>query len=236
MTEATQAGRSLLPGRALGLRGAAAVFGVALLVRIAYVLVFLRNYHPQTDAQHYIDIATSIAHGNGFAAKYPYGFEHATAFRPPLYPLLLGTAFAIFGVHLAVAQALNVILGSGVVVLIAIVAARVGGRRAGLIAAGLATIYPPLLANDGVSAQRTARAAGDARSHLGAARGSPGLGGHRRRDARADPAQRATDRAALGARPVAAGGAAAGAGLRRSGGRRRDAMGDPQRDDLQPAR
>jgi 4-amino-4-deoxy-L-arabinose transferase-like glycosyltransferase len=151
VTEATRAGRGLLPGRAFGLRGAAAVFVVALLVRIAYVLVFLRGYHPQTDAQHYIDIATSIAHGNGFAAKYPYGFEHATAFRPPLYPLLLGTAFAVFGVHLAVAQALNVILGSGVVVLIAIVTARVGGRRAGLIAAGLATIYPPLLANDGVS-------------------------------------------------------------------------------------
>jgi 4-amino-4-deoxy-L-arabinose transferase-like glycosyltransferase len=50
-----------------------------------------------------------------------------------------------------VAQALNIILGSGVVVLIAIVTARVGGRRAGLMAAGLATIYPPLLANDGVS-------------------------------------------------------------------------------------
>ena len=73
------------------------------------MLVFLRNYHPQTDAQHYIDIATSVAHGHGFAADYPYGWVHATAFRPPLYPLLLGAAFAVFGVHLAVAQALNVV-------------------------------------------------------------------------------------------------------------------------------
>ncbi len=129
MTEATQTGRGRTSGAAFGPRGAAAIFAVALAVRIAYVLVFLRNYHPQTDAQHYIDIATQLAHGNGFAADYPYGFEHATAFRPPLYPLLLGTAFAIFGVHLAVAQALNVILGSGVVVLMAIVASRIGGRR-----------------------------------------------------------------------------------------------------------
>ena len=150
MTEATQTGRVRTSGATFSLRGAAAIFAVALVVRIAYVLVFLRNYHPQTDAQHYIDIATQFAHGHGFAADYPYVWVHATAFRPPLYPLLLGTAFAIFGVHVAVAQALNVILGSGVVVLTAIVTSRIGGRRAGLIAAGLATIYPPLLANDGV--------------------------------------------------------------------------------------
>ncbi len=104
------AGRAL--GRGLGRRRAAQVFAVAVAVRIAYVLIFLRNYHPQTDAQHYIDIATSIAHGHGFAAL-------------PIF-------------------------GSVVVVLIALLATRVAGRRAGLIAAGLATIYPPLLANDGV--------------------------------------------------------------------------------------
>ncbi len=80
----------------------------------------------------------------------PTAWVHATAFRPPLYPLLLGTAFAITGVHLAVAQAVNVVIGSAVVVLIAVLATRVGGHRAGLIAAGLAAIYPPLLANDGV--------------------------------------------------------------------------------------
>jgi 4-amino-4-deoxy-L-arabinose transferase-like glycosyltransferase len=137
-------------GPRLGRRRAVAIFAVAAAVRIAYVLVFLRGYHPQTDAQHYLDIATSVAHGHGFAAKYPYGFEHATAFRPPLYPLLLGAAFAITGVHLAVAQAINVVLGSAVVVLIALLATRVGGARSGLIAAGLAAIYPPLLANDGV--------------------------------------------------------------------------------------
>jgi 4-amino-4-deoxy-L-arabinose transferase-like glycosyltransferase len=141
-------GRTL--GPRLGHRRAAEIFAVAVAVRIAYLLIFLRNYHPQTDAQHYIDIATSVAHGHGFAAKYPYGFEHATAFRPPLYPLILGAAFAMFGVHLAVAQALNVVIGSAVVVLIALLATRVGGARAGLIAAVLATIYPPLLANDGV--------------------------------------------------------------------------------------
>ncbi len=142
--------RGRASGPVLGRRWAAAIFGVAVLVRIGYVLLFLRDYHPQTDAQHYIDIATQVAHGHGFAADYPYVWVHATAFRPPLYPLLLGTAFAVFGVQLAVAQALNVILGSAVVVLIAVVTTRVAGHRAALIAAGLATIYPPLLANDGV--------------------------------------------------------------------------------------
>ncbi len=151
MLDATGDGRGRTLGPRLGRRRAAQIFAVAVAVRIAYVLIFLRNYHPQTDAQHYIDIATSVAHGHGFAAKYPYGFQHATAFRPPLYPLILGAAFAVLGVHLAVAQALNVVIGSVVVVLIALLATRVGGTRAGLIAAGLAAIYPPLLANDGVS-------------------------------------------------------------------------------------
>jgi 4-amino-4-deoxy-L-arabinose transferase-like glycosyltransferase len=148
--EATDSRRGRAPGLAFGLRRAAAIFGVAAAVRIAYVLIFLRNYHPQTDAQHYIDIATQLAHGHGFAADYPYVWVHATAFRPPLYPLLLGGAFAVFGVHLAVAQAINVVLGSIVVVLIGLVAARVAGPRAGLAAAALAAVYPPLLANDGV--------------------------------------------------------------------------------------
>ena len=134
----------------LGKRLAAIIFVAAAVIQVAYILIFLRHYHMEADAQHYHDIAINVAHGHGFAAHYPYLVTHATAFRPPLYPLLLGGAYATFGDHIASAQILNVLLGSLVVVLVAVVATRVGGRRAGLIAAGLVAVFPPLLANDGV--------------------------------------------------------------------------------------
>jgi 4-amino-4-deoxy-L-arabinose transferase-like glycosyltransferase len=120
------------------------------VVRIAYILLFLRHYQMQSDAQHYHLIATSVANGHGFATAYPYGFDHATAFRPPLYPLLLGAAYFVFGDHIATAQTLNVLIGSGVVVLIAVIAARFAGRSAAFLAAGLAAVFPPLIENDAV--------------------------------------------------------------------------------------
>ena len=138
------------PMRALGRGTAIAIFCNAAAIRVGYVLIFLRHYRMISDARHYHDIAISIATGHGFAAAYPYGFLHATAFRPPLYPLLLGGAYALFGDHIATAQVLNIALGSAVVLLIALLANRVGGRDAGWIAGALASVFPPLLANDGV--------------------------------------------------------------------------------------
>ena len=115
------------------------------------MLVFLRNYHPQTDAQHYIDIATSVAHGHGFAADYPYVWVHATAFRPPAVPAAAGRRVRRPrgpsrrrpGAERRHRQRWSSSSS-------AVLATRVGGQRAGLIAAGLAAVYPPLLANDGV--------------------------------------------------------------------------------------
>ncbi len=123
---------------------------LAAVVRVAYILIFLRHYELQTDADHYNRIATSISRGQGWSAEYPYPWAHATAFRPPLYPLLLGAMYFVFGEHIAVAQVLNVALGCGVVLLTAVVATRLGGRQAGVIAAVIATLFPPLVENDTV--------------------------------------------------------------------------------------
>jgi 4-amino-4-deoxy-L-arabinose transferase-like glycosyltransferase len=124
------------------------IFAVAFLVRAVYALTAMRHYALHSDAAHYNEIASAVAHGKGVSSVYPYVWFHHTAFRPPLYPLLLGGAYAIFGVHIGVAQGLNIILGSFVVVSVYVLTARLAGTRAALIAAGLATIYPPLVAND----------------------------------------------------------------------------------------
>lgn len=128
----------------------ALAFG-ALAVRTVYNAAFLRHYVPISDAHHYHTLASNIAAGNGLAAPFPFEdvVPQATAFRPPLYPMVLGGAYAIFGDHLFVAQVVNILLGTGVVVLVALVAARIAGPAAGLAAGMIAAVYPPLLANDG---------------------------------------------------------------------------------------
>lgn len=121
----------------------------AVAVRVAYVAIVLPQYQPVSDAVHYHEIAAAVAEGRGLAHPFPLGFVHPTAFRPPLYPLLLGGVYAVTGPRLGVAMALNVALGSVVVVLAALLAWRLAGRRAGVAAGVLAGVYPPLLANDG---------------------------------------------------------------------------------------
>lgn len=120
-----------------------------LVVRVLYVLLVLRDYTPASDAYHYHTIAVEVAAGHGVAHTYPFDFLHHTAWRPPLYPLLLGGVYAVTGPRVGAAQALNVVLGTAVVVMAAIVAWRLAGRLAGVVAGGLAAVYPPLLFNDG---------------------------------------------------------------------------------------
>lgn len=129
-------------------RRALLLFLAALAVRLAYWAIFLHHYVPLSDAEHYNGIARNLAAGLGFSHDYPSMVRHPTAFRPPLYPLLLGGLYWMFGTHVAIAQAANAVIGSLSVVVGSGLAARVGGRRAGLVAALGLMLFPPLIAND----------------------------------------------------------------------------------------
>jgi 4-amino-4-deoxy-L-arabinose transferase-like glycosyltransferase len=120
----------------------------AIVVRLAYLVAFARDYKPVSDDHHYQTIATAFADGNGISAEFPFTYLHPTAFRPPLYPALLGAVYWVTGVRVGAGQLLNVALGAVVVVLAALLGAHIAGRR-GAVAAGVAVaVYPPLLAND----------------------------------------------------------------------------------------
>ena len=120
----------------------------AVAVRLVYLVAFARDYRPRSDANHYQAIASAFANGDGIAGIFPFTYQHPTAFRPPLYPALLGAVYWVTGVHVGVGQLLNVALGAVVVVLAAVLGAHIAGYRGG-IAAGIAVgVYPPLLAND----------------------------------------------------------------------------------------
>jgi 4-amino-4-deoxy-L-arabinose transferase-like glycosyltransferase len=121
----------------------------ALAVRLVYIAAFLRDYATESDADHYHTLALAVSHGDGLVHVFPFMQLHPTAFRPPLYPVLLGALYAVTGRHLLVAELFNAALGAGVVVLTAILATRIAGPRAGIVAGLIASVYPPLLANDG---------------------------------------------------------------------------------------
>jgi 4-amino-4-deoxy-L-arabinose transferase-like glycosyltransferase len=120
----------------------------AAAVRLVYFLAFARDYAPRRDANHYQAIAKAVAQGDGIAGIFPFTFLHPTAFRPPLYPALLGAVYWVTGVHVGVGQLVNVALGVVVVVLAALLGAHTAGYRAGIAAGIVVSVYPPLLAND----------------------------------------------------------------------------------------
>lgn len=120
----------------------------AVAVRLGYLVAFARDYRPRSDANHYQAIASSVARGDGISARFPFTYVHPTAFRPPLYPALLGAFYWVTGVHVGVGQLVNVALGAAVVVLAASLGAHIAGYRGGVAAGIVVGVYPPLLAND----------------------------------------------------------------------------------------
>jgi 4-amino-4-deoxy-L-arabinose transferase-like glycosyltransferase len=117
-------------------------------VRLVYWAVLLRHYVPRSDAAQYLRIAHNFATGHGISDIYPEVVLHATAFRPPLYPALLGLLFKVFGTHVFVAQAANALIGALVVVLVDVLVTRIATPRAGLLAAAIVAVTPSLVAND----------------------------------------------------------------------------------------
>jgi 4-amino-4-deoxy-L-arabinose transferase-like glycosyltransferase len=126
-------------------------FAGAVAVRLLYWALVTPGYVPRADDSQYVGIARSLADGKGYSLVFPQLTLHATAFRPPLYPALLTPGAWLFGDALWPARLLSVALGALVAVLAGVLTARIAGRRAGLAAAGVVALYPPLLANDTVA-------------------------------------------------------------------------------------
>lgn len=127
------------------------IFVGAVVARLCYWMLVRPHWVPDADADQYVQISRALAAGRGFSLVFPQLALHETAFRPPLYPFLLAPGAWVFGDALWPARLLNVLIGSAVAVLAGVLTARIGGRVAGLVAAGVVAVYPPLLANDTVT-------------------------------------------------------------------------------------
>jgi 4-amino-4-deoxy-L-arabinose transferase-like glycosyltransferase len=119
----------------------------ALAIRLAFVFA-TPGYELVHDARDYDRHAASLAAGDGYALA----LGRPTAFRPPGYPYLLAGVYTLAGVDtrndpdgILAARLAGALLGTLVVALIGVLAAQLWGRRAALVAMGLAAIYVPLI-------------------------------------------------------------------------------------------
>jgi 4-amino-4-deoxy-L-arabinose transferase-like glycosyltransferase len=135
------------PGRARRLVVGAAVAG--LLVRLAFGLLYWTGKPLTHDEREYLALAQAVAEGRGFT--YDDSIERGTAQqfgRAPAYPFFLAVIGAgraageASPVRVKVAQA---VVGAIGVWLIGLIARRAAGDLAGVAAAAIAAIYPPLV-------------------------------------------------------------------------------------------
>jgi 4-amino-4-deoxy-L-arabinose transferase-like glycosyltransferase len=143
-----------------------AILGVILVVaagvRIAYVLGEARHDEQFYDAAYYELQARSLVDGRGYNDPFQFlpGAPHRStpaADHPPLTVFALVPVIAFgdgIGLHEEDTQLLLrfeiALVGLAVVLLIGLLGREVAGDRAGLIAAGLAAIYPYLWVSDGL--------------------------------------------------------------------------------------
>ena len=134
--------------------GLAAIVAVGLTVRVLYTLL-VSPWPPATiDDQFYFNaLPLLLADGHGFINPFVYVFQdhavRATAEHPPLHSVVLA-GLAELGGRSADAQRLTgAVFGAGTIVVAGLLARRLAGERAGLIAAGVAALYPVLIVTDG---------------------------------------------------------------------------------------
>jgi 4-amino-4-deoxy-L-arabinose transferase-like glycosyltransferase len=128
--------------------GAIAALGLAL--RIWYLLVVVGDSSLAGDGLEYHGLARNLADGRGFVSPLtaPGEDPFPTAHKPPLYPLLLALVSTLGGTGYVAHQVATAVVGTATVVVCALLAYRVAGARAAIIAAALGAAYPVFLVAD----------------------------------------------------------------------------------------
>ena len=132
--------------RARRLIVAAAALG--LVLRLAFALAYWVNQPLTHDEQEYLALARSVASGSGFVYTEVESGTAQQIGRAPGYPLFLAALDAGRPVPNRVPARVKVaqsILGGFIVILIGLVAVASAGPRAGVVAAWVAALYPPLI-------------------------------------------------------------------------------------------
>jgi 4-amino-4-deoxy-L-arabinose transferase-like glycosyltransferase len=137
---------TLLPPDRRGRLVVLAILLVALVIRLAAVAWVHDGYAPLTDAKSFDTIASSIADGHGYGDSTIPGVVGPSAYRAPAWPAVLSVAYIVGGSHswtLGLVE--EAFIGTLLVGMVGVVAARVFGRRVALVAMALAAIHPTLV-------------------------------------------------------------------------------------------
>lgn len=121
-----------------------AIAAVGLLLRVVWVLA-ARDRVVYTDGQFYHGLAGALADGLGFLNPYEYartGEIAANANHTPAWPLLLAVPRVLGATSQLSAQLFACLVGSATVIVVGLAGRAVAGRRAGLVAAAFAAMYP----------------------------------------------------------------------------------------------
>jgi 4-amino-4-deoxy-L-arabinose transferase-like glycosyltransferase len=121
------------------------IAATGLAVRLVYVLAITPHLRGRGDSAYYHGLANLIADGRGYVAP---GFDAVTALHPPLFPLLLSLPSLAGLDGWQAHRVANAVVGTGAIVVVGLLARRVAGERAGLVAALLAALSPVLVSAD----------------------------------------------------------------------------------------
>jgi 4-amino-4-deoxy-L-arabinose transferase-like glycosyltransferase len=133
-------------------------FGTALLLiaaaglalRLTYVLVVMHGVPVGGDGLEFHILANQLAAGDGYIQPLVVSPLHVpTADKPPLYPLLLAVPSLLGWKSLVAHRVVSCLMGAALVGAVGLLGRRVGGERTGLLAAGIAAVYPLLVVLDG---------------------------------------------------------------------------------------
>lgn len=125
----------------------------ALVWRVVYVAVIGTRDGTGGDPFYYHAQANLLADGHGFANPFVWRISRRvqpSAQHPPLYTLLLSAVSFLGGRSYLAHKVTSALIGAGTVAVIGLVGHRIGGARAGLIAAVIAAAYPNLWVLDGL--------------------------------------------------------------------------------------
>ncbi len=144
-------------GTGAGSRRYAIAFGAVVLVALVLRLSLLasiaeRNPGSPSDPDFYHQQANMLVAGHGFPDPYLHadtGRYEPVAIHPPLFTIWLAIPSLVGFDSVFAHKVMSVLAGVLAVVAIGMLAREVAGRRAGLAAAALAAIYPPLWSIDG---------------------------------------------------------------------------------------
>lgn len=130
-----------------------AIVGAGVVIRVLYTLLEAPAPAMSLNDEFYFSaLPKLVSDGQGWVAPADFLFndiDRPTAEHPPLYTLVL-TGLAELGGTSADAQRLTgSVFGAGIVATVGVLGRHLAGERAGLLAAGLAALYPMLIAADG---------------------------------------------------------------------------------------